>query len=157
LIDFSRISYLFQFHLLIQKKSLSDYQLNSNNRKNSNHNGFNSAYELEDDAENDDLFKIKNRKNSHKSNINNTSIGTNGADHSFDEISHNSSSASSRLNSNMGNGQQFSSQPELLITSPNKYTNYYNSNHNLVNTSRARLAQENLQRLEKEKDDLYEL
>ena len=57
----------------------------------------------------------------------------------------------------MGYGQQFSSQPELLITSPNKYTNYYNSNHNLVNTSRARLAQENLQRLEKEKDDLYEL
>jgi hypothetical protein len=153
------IAFIFNF-TIDKNKSLSDYQINSNSRKSSNHNGFNSAYELEDDADSDDLFKIKNRKNSHKlNNTNNTSIGTNGADNSFDEISHNSSSASSRLNSNLGisGSQQSSSQPELLITSPNKYTNYYNSNHNLVNTSRARLAQENLQRLEREKDDLYEL
>ena len=57
--------------------------------------------------------------------------------------------------------------PELMvITSPNKYTNFYNSNgQNLISSntavsgtsSRARLAQESLQRLEKEKDDLYEL
>ncbi|CAF0716247.1 unnamed protein product [Brachionus calyciflorus] len=51
---------------------------------------------------------------------------------------------------------------EVMITSPNNYSNFYSSNHNLIKTSssslsRARLAQENLQRLEKEKDDLFEL
>ena len=136
--------------------SLSEYQI-SHRKKSHHHNGFNSAYELDDDNE-DELFKGKTRKPSqNKSN----SIGTNGADHSFDfcqdEYSHNSSNASNnnnKLQTNLNGG----SQPELLITSPNKYTNYYNSNHNLVNnTSRARIAQENLQRLEREKDDLYEL
>ena len=55
-----------------------------------------------------------------------------------------------------------SQPPELMITSPNKYSNFYSANHNLIKTSngslsRARLAQENLERLEREKDDLFEL
>lgn len=60
------------------------------------------------------------------------------------------------------NLQQQQQQPELLITSPNMYSNFYTSNHHLIKTSssslsRARMAQENLERLEREKDDLFEL
>jgi hypothetical protein len=132
--------------------NLSEYQIvnNNNSRKSSNHNGgFNSAYEYED--ENDDLFKLKN-------NNKNGSIGTNGADHSFDSHYSSSSASTNRLYNNANAAANSSSQPELVITSPNKYTNYYNSNHNLIDTSsRARLVRENLQRLEREKDDLYEL
>lgn len=86
-------------------------------------------------------------------------------------LSSNSSSASN-LNT-LSNENVSCDSPELLIktsskrasTSGNNITkNFYGSSHNLKSgsglhssSSRARLAQENLQRLEREKDDLYEL
>lgn len=102
----------------------------SSNLNNSNHYA---------DDESDDLFMADNKRLNLKKTV------------TMDD--------SSCLSDSNGN---LNSIPEFLITSPNKYLNFYSSNHNLINgsnsnSSRARLAQENLQRLEKEKDDLYEL
>ncbi|RNA03059.1 lysM and peptidoglycan-binding domain-containing 1 [Brachionus plicatilis] len=57
---------------------------------------------------------------------------------------------------------EISQTPECMIMSPHKHSNVYMSNSHLIrssasNLSRARLAQENLERLEREKDDLFEL
>ena len=101
--------------------------------------------------------------------INNHTLSHNG------NISSNSSSASN-LNA-LSNENVSCESPELLIKTKRNTTtlsggsisnnnitkNFYGSSHNLKgnnltsSSSRARLAQENLQRLEREKDDLYEL
>lgn len=68
-------------------------------------------------------------------------------------------------NSNLtSNGHTSGSEmPEQSFIVPNsKYSNSYGSNHNLISSTdgssdRQKLAKENLQRLEREKDDLYEL
>lgn len=65
-------------------------------------------------------------------------------------------------NSNLTSNGHASDVPDHVITGPNKYSNFYGSNHNLISSTdgssdRAKLAKENLQRLEREKDDLYEL
>lgn len=74
-----------------------------------------------------------------------------------------SSSSASNLNA-LSNENVSCDSPELLIKTSRRNTkNFYGSSHNLKtnhasnSSSRARLAQENLQRLEREKDDLYEL
>ncbi len=88
-------------------------------------------------------------------------------------IGHSSSSSSSASNLNTALSTENVSwldSPELLIKTGNKKSikHFYGSNHNLKgnlnsavqinnSSSRARLAHENLQRLEREKDDLYEL
>ena len=96
------------------------------------------------------------------------------------ELSSSSSTSSSNLshvlhrssNSNLtsnggfgissGSGNQRGETPDYSVTSPNRTSNFYGSNHNLISSTdassdRARKAKENLQRLEREKDDLYEL
>lgn len=83
------------------------------------------------------------------------------------ESSSSSSTSSSNLsnvlqrssNSNLAYNGQRSETPEHVT---NKFSNYFGSNHNLISSTdgssdRARKAKENLQRLEREKDDLYEL
>lgn len=62
-----------------------------------------------------------------------------------------------QLTSNTGHGSETSAEH---VTS--KFSNFFGSNHNLISSTdgssdRARKAKENLQRLEREKDDLYEL
>lgn len=85
-----------------------------------------------------------------------------------------SSSLSSASSSNISNGLQRSSNsnltsnghssdiPDNYVTSPNRLSKFNGSNHNLISSTsggsdRAKLARENLERLEREKDDLYEL
>ena len=79
-------------------------------------------------------------------------------------VLHRSSNSNLTSNGGFGNssGNQRGETPDYSVTSPNRTSNFYGSNHNLISSTdassdRARKAKENLQRLEREKDDLYEL
>jgi hypothetical protein len=110
-----------------------------------------------------DLFKQKNAPKGKQNTTNVTTVNekTNTRESRTNTgtsvASTSSSNSSNNLNTSVSNGA------EVVIKSPSKYVNsYYNSNHQLINSnssssSRARFAQENLERLEREKDDLFEL
>jgi LysM repeat protein len=144
-------------------QAIAEY-LNNTEKYNQNNSDDNNNLYRDDDifSRNDALFKdsINSRRNNDKNNQKgeNSSISS--------ASSSNLSSLQRSSNSNLASnniGQNNENMVELMITSPNKFTNYYGSNHNLISGStdgssdRAKMAKENLQRLEREKDDLYEL
>lgn len=129
--------------------------LNNIERYNQNSDSNSNSFFREDDlfSRNDALFKQDANKNKQQM-----------------ESSSSSSTSSSNLsnvlqrssNSNLTSNGQRSETPEHVTSNPNKFSNYFGSNHNLISSTdgssdRARKAKENLERLEREKDDLYEL
>jgi len=104
------------------------------------------------------LFKSNQTGSSSLSSASSSNLSSSNTSHAIQRFSN------SNLTSTTACGEA-NMMPDLLITSPNEYSNYYGSNYNLLSAnksnvssiSRARLAQENLQRLEREKDDLCEL
>ncbi len=114
----------------------------------------------QNDYNDDDIFSLGQgikKINTIDSNLLNKSKSSNGTT---------SSDSKSVTPSHSNNSLNLMNPPDTLITSPSsisgKHTSYFNgvsinSSGSSTNSSRARLAQENLQRLEREKDDLYEL
>jgi hypothetical protein len=124
--------------------SLSEYQ----NRKLTN--GGQVSVDM-----NDDLFKLDLNGNEHNRNNkwNQTNGGRGGAkQQTWHQMSNRGGSFSFQQNS-------LDSVPEHLIASPSMGgdSDELSQSTSSSNTSRARLAQKNLQRLEKEKDELFEL
>lgn len=123
-----------------------------NGKTNSFSNGLNNTQD-----DNDDFFKLGKRLTLKKTTTIDSSSPLNKSQSSNGDPNTNTSSGSITP-SNSNNSLNMMNAPDLVvIASPNnnKYTNFYSTTS--ANNSRAKLAQESLQRLEKEKDDLYEL
>lgn len=132
--------------------AIAQYLMNSE-KYNSNTDNNNNLFR-EDDIfnRNDALFRDVSKKNKAESGSLSSASSSN-----LSGIFQRSS------NSNLtSNGHSSTDMPDLIITAPNKFSNFYGSNHNLISSTdgssdRAKMAKENLERLEREKDNLYEL
>jgi len=137
--------------------AIAEY-LNNTQKYNNNNNSYNDNSFREDDVfvRNDSLFRSNGNLRGVKNQTESSSLSL-------------SSMSSSNLsgvlqrssNSNLTSNGHYD-LPEQVTTPSKKNPNCFESNYNLISSTdrssdRAKLAKENLQKLEREKDNLYEL
>ncbi len=140
-----------------QNSSLAIAEYLSNAEKYNNNDTNNNSFR-EDDifSRNDSLFRRNGNLRDSKLQTESSSLSLSSASSS------NLSGVLQRSSNSNLTSNGHSDMPEHTVIPPQKYSNFYGSNHNLISSTdgssdRAKLAKENLQRLEREKDNLYEL
>lgn len=147
--------------------AIAEYLSNSeqyNNKNNNNNNDTNNNSFRDDDmfVRNDSLFRsngnLRKKPQTESSSLSLSSASSSNLSGVLQR------SSNSNLTSNGNTGSSEFKIPETSVITPSKYSNnnFYGSNHNLISstdgsTDRAKIAKEHLQRLEREKDNLYEL
>lgn len=142
-------------------QAISDYLNNTANKYNQNSDNNNNSFREDDLFYRDETLFKDVSTSSGKSKTESGSISSTSSSNLSSVLQR---SSNSNLTSNGGHGNSNSDvfDHQTNTTASSKFSNYYGSNHNLISSTdsssdRAKLARENLQRLEREKDNLYEL